>query len=67
MSGGMSSFQKKADRILRENGWEFIRYTSKGYTMYINGERSTTVASSPKNPTDALKQVCKFAGIKYNR
>lgn len=61
---GMSRFQKKCDKLLRAHGWQFNRYSSNGYTIYVNGERSTTVASSPKNESDAIKQVCKFAGIK---
>lgn len=64
MSGRMSTFQKKADKLLRANGWEFERYSSKGYTMYRKGDQTTTVASSPKNESDAIKQVMKFAGIR---
>lgn len=60
----MSSFQRKADKLLREHGWEFKRFSNKGYAMYFKGKESTTVACSPKNESDAIKQVCKFAGIK---
>lgn len=63
-AGRMSGFQKKADKLLRSHGWEFVRYTGNGYAAYRRGERTTTVASSPKNPTDAMKQVCKYAGIR---
>lgn len=66
MAGRMSTFQKRADKLLRAHGWEKERYTAKGYIMYRNirtGE-TTTVSSSPKNESDALKQVRKFAGIK---
>lgn len=65
MSGRMSKFQKRADKLLRAHGWEFERYTSNGYTMYRNEEgQPTTVSSSPKNESDAMKQVMKYAGIK---
>lgn len=62
----MDGFQRKADKLLRRHGWVKGRYTRKGYIMYSHPQtgETTTVANSPKNPTDALKQVKKYAGIK---
>lgn len=66
MSGRMTPFQRRADKILREHGWVFERFTSKSYTMYRHRTtgKTTPVANSPKNEHDALKQVKKYAGIR---
>lgn len=62
----MSTFQKRADKLLTAHGWRWVRFSGNGNAIYVapDGERSTAVANSPKNPTDAIKQVCKYAGIK---
>lgn len=68
MASVMSSFQRKAHKLLVKNGWVLRRFTGSGHTMYekmVDGTMQTTVvSSSPKNPTDALRAVSKYAKIK---
>lgn len=67
MSGRMTPFQRRADKILRKHGWEFEKFTAKSYTLYrhpATGKTTPPVSNSPKNEHDALRQVMKVAGIK---
>lgn len=63
----MSSFQRKAHKILTKNGWQLRRMTGNGHAIYekmVNGRlETTTVSSSPRKPDQALKAVAKCSRI----
>lgn len=64
----MTPYQRKAHKILIRNGWQFSRHTGKGYAIYLKpGENQQVVSCTPKNPTDALKAVQRWAGIREGK